>query len=93
MPMDLGVSSMDMGEMPMDLGVASMDLGVAPMDMGMVTMDLGVVPKNFGGMPTMTLLFCFLDILFNLQNSHFLKYFCTWLLLATNIQTWDLHSL
>ena len=44
-----------------------------PMDLVGVPMDMGVAPKDLGGMPAMTLLFWFLDILFNLQNSHWKK--------------------
>ena len=69
MPMDSGVP-MDLVGVPKDLGVMPMDSGVAPKDLGAMPMDLGVVPKDLGGMPAMTLLFWFLDILFNLQNSH-----------------------
>ena len=59
--------------MPMDSGVAPMDLGVAPKDLGWIPKDFGRMPTDLGGMPAMTLLFWFLDILFNLQNSHWKK--------------------
>ena len=73
MPMDLVGVSKDLGMVPTDLGMVTKDLGGMPMDLGVAPMELGVVPTDLGGMPAMTLLFWFLDILFNLQNSHWKK--------------------